>query len=86
MKRYCFVLALLALSFHQTIAQGVNETTIRNFFAATDAGNFDQAGRYLSPDLQVHLPLSPEPLNLEAYQQLGMGFKAGLIWPGLTPN
>lgn len=68
--------AFLALALNQAAAQGKHETAIREFFAAVDAGDFDKAGAYLHPDLQVYMPLSPEPLNREAYRNLGMGFKA----------
>ena len=78
MKRYCFLAALLALAITQTLAQGRHETTIRNFWTAVDQGNFDQAAGYLNDDVKVYLPLSPaEPMNKEAYKQLGIGFRAG---------
>ncbi|MBK8923688.1 MAG: ester cyclase [Saprospirales bacterium] len=75
MKKSFFFAALLALTLNQAAAQGKHETTIREFFAAVDAGNFEKVGAYLHSDLQVYMPLSPEPLNLEAYRNLGMGFK-----------
>lgn len=56
---------------------GKNETTIRNFWAAVDAGNFDKAYSMLSADFKAYVPVSPQPLNRDGYRQLGEGFRMG---------
>ncbi len=66
----------LAIASH-TAHAGIHESNIRSFWIATDKGDFDKAVQYLSPDIQVYLPLSPEPLNLEAFKGLGMTFRTG---------
>lgn len=78
MKSFFVLLSFLfAFSLNQSLAQGKLETKVREFFAAVDAGNFDAAEAYLSPDVKVYLPFSPEAMNREAYKGLGMAMKAG---------
>lgn len=79
MMKSLFVLlsVLFAFSFSPSLAQGKLETKVREFHAAIDAGNFELAESYLSPDVQVFLPFSHEPMNRDAYKGLGMAMKAG---------
>ena len=74
---FVFLSVLFAFSLNQSLAQGKLETKVREFFAAVDAGNFDAAEAYLSPDVKVYLPFSPEAMNRDAYKGLGMAMKAG---------
>jgi len=68
--------ALLVVSV-QLAHAGKLETQIRSFWSAVDMGDFDKAVQFLNPDIQVYMPLSPAPLNLEAYKGVGMTFRAG---------
>lgn len=70
------LIALLFAAF-QTAHAGKLETQVRSFWSAVDLGEFDKAVQFLSPDIQVFLPFSPAPLNLEAYKGVGMTFRAG---------
>lgn len=75
-----FKIALIALFFVTTMQlsyAGKLESSVRNFWAAVDGGDFDKAALFLSSGIQVSLPLSPVPLDLEAYKGLGMAFRAG---------
>jgi steroid delta-isomerase-like uncharacterized protein len=47
------------------------------FYAAVDAGDFDQAATFLSDDVKAYLPFSPMAMDKMAYKQLGMGMKQG---------
>jgi predicted ester cyclase len=69
-----FTLVITAPLAAQT---GKNETTLRNFWAAVDMGNFDKAASLLSPDVKVYIPVSPKPLTREEYRQVGEGFRMG---------
>ncbi len=70
------LIALLALTTPNLQAQGPLEKTMRSFFAAVDANDFDKAVQYLSPDIQVYMPFSPTALNQEAYRGIAMAFRA----------
>lgn len=76
---YSFFAALFALLFTLpfTAFGGKYETSITAFWNHVDNGNFDKAVMYLNADLQVFLPLSPTPLNREAYRQVGESFRTG---------
>lgn len=76
---FSFCVALFALLFTLpfTAFGGKYATSITAFWAGVDNGQFDKAVTYLSPDLKVYLPLSPTPLNRDAYRQLGEGFRMG---------
>lgn len=50
---------------------------VQGFYAAVDAGDFDKAGDYLSDDIKVYIPFSPQAMDKLSYKQLGMGMKAG---------
>lgn len=56
---------------------GKHETTIRNFWKTVDHGQFDKAEQFLHTDVQVFIPLSPQPLHREAFKQLGENFRSG---------
>lgn len=70
-------LALFLFATTQLAHAGKLETQIRSFWSAVDMGDFDKAVQFLSPDIQVYMPLSPAPLNLDAYKGVGMTFRAG---------
>ncbi|NUN99256.1 MAG: ester cyclase [Saprospiraceae bacterium] len=74
-KMSVFVLCMAAIS--TGVHAGKLESSVRNFWSAVDMGDFDKAAQYLSSDIQVFMPLSPTPLNLEAYKGVGMAFRTG---------
>jgi predicted ester cyclase len=76
MKTTSFLMGLVLLTTQLTFAQK-HEQTIRSFYAAVDAGDFDKAGSFLAEDLKVSLPLSPEVLDKAGYRQIGMSMYAG---------
>ena len=55
----------------------LNKRVIRDFYAAYDAGNIDAAVDFLGADFVAHEPpaISPEPMNRDAYKQLGIEFR-----------
>lgn len=77
MKNVLFLTVFLVSVGYQVGHAGKYSELIKEFYAAVDAGNFDKASSYLSPDLKVYMPFSSEPYNKESYRQLGMGFKQG---------
>jgi steroid delta-isomerase-like uncharacterized protein len=74
---FCAALFALLFTLPFTAFGGKYATSITAFWAGVDNGQFDKAVTYLSPDLKVYLPLSPTPLNRDAYRQLGEGFRMG---------
>lgn len=71
------VLVLCMAAISTGVHAGKLESSVRNFWSAVDMGDFDKAAQYLSSDIQVFMPLSPTPLNLEAYKGVGMAFRTG---------
>jgi len=71
-----FILFFFFATIHLASAAKL-ETSIRDFWAAVDKGDFDKAVGYLHPDVKVYLPLSAEPMGLEAYRGLGIAFRTG---------
>ncbi|MBK9018112.1 MAG: ester cyclase [Saprospiraceae bacterium] len=54
-----------------------HEQTIRDFYAAVDAGDFDKAAAFLTDDVMVSLPFSPQALDKTGYKEIGMSMYAG---------
>lgn len=50
--------------------------TVKAFYAAVDAGDFEKAAAMLSENVKAYLPVAPQGLDKMGYKQLGMGFKA----------
>ena len=63
---------LLQFSFAQN-----HEQTILNLYAAVDAGEFDKAAAYMTDDVKVSLPFSPQVLDKTVYKQIGSSTIAG---------
>lgn len=69
-------IAILALSFNAALA-GKYGSVVREFWTAVDMGNFDKAVTYLSADIQVVMPFSPEPFSRESFRVFGESFRTG---------
>jgi predicted ester cyclase len=57
-----------------------NKALIRRFVAAADRLDFEEATRCLSPDVKVHLPGMPAPLDFDSF------FQFGRAWHGAFPD
>src|SRR5687767_5543778 len=57
-----------------------NKSLVREFVAAADRQDFEQVSACLSPDLVVHLPGMPAPLDFPTF----MGF--GQMWHAAFPD
>lgn len=78
MKKQIFLTALLGiLNLNFTFAQSKLASIVVDFYKAVDAGDFTKAASFFAADAKISLPVSPVPLDITAYQQVGMGFKAG---------
>lgn len=78
MKKQIFLTALLGiLAMHLSVAQSKLESIVQNFYVAVDAGDFTKASSFFVSDAKINMPVSPQALDLPAYVQVGMGFKAG---------
>lgn len=54
-----------------------NKAIARRFFELFSQGDMETIGReLLSPEIVVHIPGMPGPLNLEAYRQVGIMFRS----------
>lgn len=54
-----------------------NKAIVRRFFELFSRGDLETIGReLLSPEIAVHFPGMPGPLNLEGYRQVGLMFRA----------
>lgn len=58
-----------------------NKAVVRRFNEAFSRGDLDGCEACLAPDVVVHFPGMPGPLNLPAYRELGAAFLAA--FPGL---
>lgn len=58
-------------------AKPIASQIVHDFYAAVDAGDFDKAATFLSDDVMVYIPFSPQAMDKMAYKQLGMGMKTG---------
>ncbi len=56
---------------------GLTEQTVKDFYVAVDAGDFDKATSLMSDDVKVYLPFSTQAMDKMSYKQVGMSFKAG---------
>jgi predicted ester cyclase len=57
-----------------------NKALIRRFVAAADRLDFEQAKTCLSPEVVVHLPGMPAPLDFATF------FQFGQMWHGASPD
>jgi predicted ester cyclase len=57
-----------------------NKALVRRFVAAADRLDFEQASACLSPDIVVHLPGLPVPLDFATF------FQFGQMWHNAFPN
>lgn len=57
-----------------------NKTLIRRFVEAADRSDFEEATKCLSPDISVHMPGMPGPLDLDTF------FEFGLAWHSAFPD
>src|SRR5262245_43752103 len=78
MKQQFLLTALLGIFFLPIAgAQSKLETIVRNYYVAVDAGQFDKTGAFFTADAKISLPVSPVPVDVATFAQIGMGFKAG---------
>lgn len=77
MKKSLVLAALLGFfSLSLATAQGKFETLIRSYYVAVDAGDFTKVTTFFAPGAKVNMPVSPVPLDVPSFSQIGMGFKA----------
>ncbi|MBI5914624.1 MAG: ester cyclase [Bacteroidetes bacterium] len=76
MKTTSFLVALVLFAIQLSFAQNY-EQTILNLYAAVDAGEFDKAAAYMTDDVKVSLPFSPQVLDKTVYKQIGSSTVAG---------
>lgn len=54
-----------------------NKAVVRRFFHLFNQGDFETIGQeLLSPEIVVHFPGMPGPLNLEGFRQVGLMFRS----------
>lgn len=76
MKKQLALTALLGFfTLNLAFAQGKLETAIRNFYVAVDAGDFSKVESFFAPEAKASLPVSPVPVDVATFMQIGMGFK-----------
>lgn len=73
---FSFLLCLVTTAATAVVPSSSSQV-VKAFYAAVDAGNFDQAASFLSDGMKAYIPFSPTALDKMGYKQLGMGMKAG---------